>query len=195
MVSGSSSSVDSLLDSLQETTEGGGGVALGEIIEAIGDRSYGPLLLVPALVEMSPLGGIPGVPTVLALIILIFAVQIVIGRQHLWLPRMLGDRKVSTRRLEKSLATLRPVARHLDRWFGRRLQWLAGAAAVRAAAVTIIVLCLSVPPLELLPFASAAPMLAIAMFGLAMTVKDGALMLGGFVVTVVGILAAAGIAF
>jgi hypothetical protein len=33
------------------------------------------------------------------------------------------------------------------------------------------------PPLELLPFASTAPMAAIATFGLALLVRDGVLML------------------
>ena len=35
----------------------------------------------------------------------------------------------------------------------------------------------TVPPLELVPFASSAPMIAIAAFGLAITVRDGVLML------------------
>ena len=47
----------------------------------------------------------------------------------------------------------------------------------KVAAVMILLLCLTVPPLEFLPFASSAPMLAIAAFGLALTVRDGLLML------------------
>ena len=41
-------------------------------------------------------------------------------------------------------------------------------------------LALTVPPLELLPFASSAPMAAIAMFGLALLVHDGALMIAAW---------------
>jgi len=48
---------------------------------------------------------------------------------------------------------------------------------VKLAAVMILALCATVPPLEFLPFASSAPMLAIASFGLALLVRDGLLML------------------
>ena len=41
----------------------------------------------------------------------------------------------------------------------------------------VVALCCTVPPLELIPFASSAPMLAIAAFGLAILVRDGLLML------------------
>ena len=44
----------------------------------------------------------------------------------------------------------------------------------------ILLLCCLVPPLELVPFASSAPMLAIAAFGLALMVRDGLLMLAAF---------------
>ena len=47
----------------------------------------------------------------------------------------------------------------------------------RIAAVMVMALCLTVPPLELVPFGSTAPMLAIAAFGLALLVRDGLLMI------------------
>ena len=47
----------------------------------------------------------------------------------------------------------------------------------RRAAAVVVALCCTVPPLELIPFASSAPMLAIAAFGLAILVRDGLLML------------------
>ena len=58
---------------------------------------------------------------------------------------------------------------------------MAKGPAVRIAAAGCVALALTVPPLELLPFASAAPMAAIAAFGLAITVKDGALMIAAIV--------------
>jgi hypothetical protein len=48
-------------------------------------------------------------------------------------------------------------------------------------------LCLTVPPLEFIPFASTAPMAAIAAFGLAMTLRDGLLMALGFVLSLVAV--------
>ena len=49
-----------------------------------------------------------------------------------------------------------------------------------ATAGVIALMCLAVPPLELLPFAVVLPMGVIAAFGIALTVRDGLLMLIGF---------------
>lgn len=51
--------------------------------------------------------------------------------------------------------------------------------AQMGAALAVIALCIMVPPLELLPFAAVIPMLAIAIIGLAVMVRDGVLMLVG----------------
>ena len=53
-----------------------------------------------------------------------------------------------------------------------------------AAALAVIVLCVTVPPLEFLPFASTAPMLAIAAIGLALIVRDGLVMLFALILAV-----------
>ena len=38
-------------------------VTIETMTEALGERSYGPFLLIPALLDISPLGSIPGVPS------------------------------------------------------------------------------------------------------------------------------------
>ena len=69
-------SVCDLLDRLIEVGDGNDTVSIGDIVRTFGSRSYGPVLLVPALIGVSPIGGIPGVPTFLALTLLLFAVQL-----------------------------------------------------------------------------------------------------------------------
>ena len=105
------------------------------------------------------------------------------------MPKILGERTVSAERIEKASKKMVPVAEKLDEWFYCRLPQLVGTFSNRAASVCCILLCLTVPPLEFVPFASAAPMAAIAVFGMAMTVRDGALMLGGFILTAVAFIA------
>lgn len=175
-----------ILDCLDETAEARDRVTIGNMMDAFGARSYGPFLLVPALIELSPLGAIPGVPTVLAAIILLFAVQIAVGRDHFWVPDLVERRSVPGGRLKDATGKLRPVARRLDRWFHGRLEWLTSRPFVQAAAVVCILLCLTVPPLELFPFASSGPMGAIALLGLALLVRDGALMVAALAVALAG---------
>lgn len=171
--------VETILNDLLDTAGDGDDVTVARMREAMGSRSYGPFLLVPALIEMSPIGGIPGVPTVLAATIVLFAAQMLIGRARFWLPGVIDRRSVSADRLAKAVRRMMPVARWLDRWFHGRLRPLTRGAWIRIAAAACILLALTVPPLELLPFASTGPMVAVAMFGLALLVGDGLLMLVG----------------
>lgn len=173
-----------ILDRLNETAREHQNVSIGNMVEAFGHRSYGPFLIVPALVELTPIGGIPGVPTFLAAIILLFAIQMVFGRHHFWMPGFLSSRSVSAKRLKQADDKLLPIARWLDRWFHGRLPRLTKGPFVRAAAVICVLLTLTVPPLELVPFASSGPMLAIAMFGLALLVRDGLLMIVATVIAI-----------
>lgn len=170
-------SVGDILDRLADAAEEKDQISIGQTVEAFGHRSYGPFLVLPALLELSPIGGIPGIPTFLAAIIMLFAFQILLGRRHFWLPDLIARRSVSAERLDKAVKKLRPVAGWLDRWFHGRLSKLTGGPFVRIAAGLCILLALTIPPLELVPFASSVPMLSIAAFGMALLVRDGLLMI------------------
>lgn len=182
-----SHAVEDILDRLEQEGRDDDRATVGDVTGALGDRGFGPFLFVPALIEISPIGGVPGVPTLLALIIALFAVQILMGRDEMWLPGFLERRSVSGDKLAKSADKLRGVGRWLDRWFHGRLEALTTDKVARIAGIAVLLLCLTVPPLELVPFASTAPMAAIAAFGLAMTLRDGLLMALGFVLSIVAV--------
>ena len=169
-----------ILERLTEIGDKHDRASIGDIIEAFGSRSYGPVLLVPALIGVSPVGGIPGVPTFLAVTLLLIAVQLVFGKQHLWLPGILKNRSVEGEKLANAAEDMEKVGKWMDKVFHGRLEIFTGPTAGRIAAGVIALLCLAVPPLELLPFAVALPMAVIAAFGIALTVRDGLLMLIAF---------------
>lgn len=185
--------VEEILDRLLREAERGGTVSVGDTVAAVGDRGWGPFLFVPAILEISPIGGIPGVPTVLALIIAIFAAQIAWGRECMWLPGFLSRRTVSSDRVRGAVEAVRPVGKWMDGWFHGRLRRLTTDRVTRGAAVVALLLCVAVPPLELFPFASTAPMAAIAVFGLAYLFDDGLLMALGFLVTAAAVAIGLGI--
>lgn len=170
-------SMKAILNGIGKLAEGESKVSVEDVVETFGSRSYGPFLLIPALIEVSPLGAVPGVPTLLACIIILFALQILIGRKQIWLPDFIEHRKISSGRVKKAVSSLMPVGRWADRWFHGRLRGLTKGVFIRVAAGACIALACLVPMLELVPFASSAPMAAIAMFGLALMVRDGALLL------------------
>lgn len=49
-----------IADRLEDAAGGGDAVTVGDVVHHVGTRSFGPFLIVPALVELSPVGGIPG---------------------------------------------------------------------------------------------------------------------------------------
>lgn len=176
-------SVGEILDNLERLAGEQAEVSIGAIVESFGQRSYGACLLVPPLIDISPVGAIPGLPTFLALALALVAAQMLVGRSHVWLPGFIVRRRVSAARLRVVTARSRGVARFLDRHFHGRLRRLTHAPFSRIAAVLVILLCCAVPPLEFLPLATTAPMAAIAAFGLALLVRDGALMIAALVLS------------
>jgi hypothetical protein len=166
---------------------GKGRFAVGDVIEAFGERAFGPFLIVLPMIEMTPVGSIPGVPSFLALMIGLVAVQLAFGRDCLWLPGFVERRSVKAKRVTDGAPKLRKVTNWIDRHTGERWHHLVGSAGTRAGAVCIVVLCLCVPPLEIVPFASTAPMAAILAFGVALLARDGRLMALAFALSALAI--------
>lgn len=177
-------SLTDVVEGIEDLTEGKRKVCLGDALDQFGSRSFGPILVILPLLESSPLGAIPGFPTALSVLIALIAAQIALGREHLWIPAFIEKRPISARKLGRAAEKVEGVAAWIDKWFKGRLKWLTGATATRIAAFLIIGLCVLVPPLEFVPFAASAPMIAIAMFGLALMVRDGLLMLVASAATV-----------
>ncbi|MBV7265926.1 exopolysaccharide biosynthesis protein [Erythrobacter ani] len=170
-------SITDVVEGLSELAETENEVSLGDVLDKFGDRSFAPVMMILALLELTPVGVIPGVPSILALCIILIAVQLLIGREHIWVPDWIESRSVTSRKLEKSTDKLGGPAETLDNLAKGRLQFLAEGPALQVAAAIIILLALAVPPLELLPWASAGPMIANAIICLAMMVRDGLAML------------------
>ena len=176
--------LEQVIDGIIELGKKQDNVAISEIQDSLGRRSFGPFLFVPAIIEISPVGGIPGLPTVLALIVALFSIQMLMGRDHFWMPAFLAKRTVSGAKLDKGLNKVRRVVRWLDKISRARLGWAVRKGFLRLIAVLCVLLATSVPPLEVMPFASTAPFAAIALFGLGITTRDGLLVILGLIVTV-----------
>ena len=172
-------SLGGILDTLREIAEGEDDVEVRDVTRTFGGRGIGPLIVLPALVGLTPLGGVPTVPSILALIIAILAVQIFLPGRGIWLPGFLARRSVSDDKVISATEKLRGVARFVDRWFGGRLPALTGGPAQAVAAACIVGLAALVPVTEVIPFAAFLPMGAIAMLGLSLTLRDGILMILG----------------
>jgi len=173
--------LEGLLNELNEVArKAGPKVSIEELYHAVGERSFGPLLLLAGLLGMTPVSAIPGAPTVLALVTLLIAGQLLFGRKTLWLPRRLLKLSVPASKLQATVKVARRPARFVDRIVKPRLAVLTGGIADRVVAAVCVVVALAVPPLELLPFVAFVPATAIAAFGLGLVARDGLLIVAAF---------------
>ncbi|CAN5288056.1 exopolysaccharide biosynthesis protein [soil metagenome] len=176
-------SLEDLLDLLEERGAQGGRVTLGGMMDAVGRRSFGPLLLLAGLIAVSPLSGIPGMPTTVATIVALVAGQLLFRRDHFWIPQWVEHRAISEKNLFKALRFLRKPARFVDRFLRPRLEFLTRHTGTYVVAVLCLLVAATMPPLEPLPFAASIAGAALAIFGLALVAHDGVLVLIGLAFT------------
>ena len=172
----------SVLDEIEENIDGDK-ITFGKIVDEFEDRGYGPLLLIAALFIMLPTGGIPGVPTLLAVIIIFIAAQLTWGRSIPWLPNKLRSISFDKAKFSKAANKLKPVTRKIDYVLRPRLKRFAKKPMTRIIGAVIIALCLFMPFLEIIPFADVIPSSSIVIISLGLTARDG-------VFTLVGLIAA-----
>lgn len=171
--------MDSLLDNICGQVDCGlnplakSEVTIRELLATVGRRSYGPLLLLIGLFAISPITAVPGLTWFSAVLVFLVAVQMLIGRRTPWLPKGALDRTVSRELVVKGVNAARPWAQRIDKLLKPRLTFLAVQPFVNLIALVCIAAALSMIPLGFIPFAPMIPSLAIVLFGLGMTARDG----------------------
>jgi hypothetical protein len=175
--------LEDLLDRLAQAKEEGGEIRIGRLLEAIGRRSFGPLLLMAGLIAVSPLSGIPGMPTTIAITVSLVAVQFLLGQRHFWVPRWVQERRVSHARFCEAVRLMKRPARVIDRFLKPRFEMLTHEAGIHAIAVLSLVIAATMPPLEIVPFAATSAGLALTTFGLSLITGDGLVALVALVLT------------
>jgi hypothetical protein len=164
-------------------------VSLGDILYEVGRRSFAPLLLVPGIITLLPVvGDIPGVPTLMALLVLLVAVQLLFRAHHFWIPKFLLNRSVSKEKLDKAVRWSRRPARFVDKFLKPRLTFLTHGTGIVIVALACIAIALAMPPMEVVPFTANGAGLALTLFGLSLMSHDGLLAAAAFALTVATLL-------
>lgn len=160
-------------------------VSVDDIVNAVGRRSFGPLLLIAGLITLAPIiGDIPGMPTLMAALVLLVSIQLLAGRKTFWLPKWLLNRSVSRKGFDKAIHALKKPAQWVDNLLGVRLKWMTGYAGIRATALACLLVALAMPPMEFIPFSANGAGLALTLFGLGLVARDGLVLSLGFLITI-----------
>ncbi|MEX0914953.1 MAG: exopolysaccharide biosynthesis protein [Wenzhouxiangellaceae bacterium] len=177
-------SLEALFDRIRAIDGDRDPVTLEDILQEIGRRSFAPILLVAGLITLAPLiGDIPGVPTLMAVLVTLTSGQILLGRRQIWLPGFLLNRSVWRKDLYKALDRLEKPAKFIDRFFYPRLAALTSGTGAYVVAAASILIALIMPVLEFIPFSATVAGLALTAFGLSLLSRDGYLALFSLSVT------------
>lgn len=176
--------ISELLDALKARPKGRK-ASVHDIVETFESRGFGPLLIVPAILGM--IAPIPGVPTVCGIFMALVAVQQLFGRTKPWLPERLRRASIDAERLDHMIDRALPTVRRLEKLLKPRLTFVASGKSQRLIALLVVLLSLSLAPLELLPFAAALPSAMLLLIALGMIARDGLVMLVSLGVALVGV--------
>jgi hypothetical protein len=152
-----------------------------DILAYLGDRALAGAMLVFALPILAPLP--PGSNFVLGIPLLAITGQLMLGRSTLWLPDMIGRKRV---RLDTFRTFLSKAADRIA-WFEQYMKPRHGmfctprADRLVGAACFVLALLLFLP----LPFASLLPALAMSLFALGLVKRDGILIAAGWLIVIV----------
>lgn len=154
-----------------------GSVTLGEVLAAVGERSFGALLVILAIPNMVA-GLIPGVSIVLGLPLLLVSLQLLLGADQPWLPRRLTQLQIQRADLRRVVERTRKVLRRLERALQPRLEFLTASWAERLIGFGCV--ALSILVFLPIPFANLVPATGIMLFGFSMLERDGLMALAAF---------------
>ncbi|WP_338576165.1 exopolysaccharide biosynthesis protein [Brevundimonas olei] len=156
-------------------------LSLREMVEAFGERGFGAVILMLALMALFPWP--PGGKAVFSVPIILIAAELALQREKVWLPRWLLNLSVSRASYRAAAEKILPRLRRVERLTKPRWPVMTGEAADVAIGVICILLAMmmALP----VPFGDALPGLTLALFGLGIIQRDGAFILAGFFGTAV----------
>lgn len=168
--------LNGLFDLLIEKTEGED-VTVRDLLGVVGQRSYGPIILILGFIAVSPLTIIPGATWVVALLTLLIAGQIVLGLSRPWVPKNLLDFSFKREHLIAGTKASRGWASVFDKVLKPRLSFLTRKPFLQLIALMCIGAALITFPLGFVPFGPLLPGITILVFGLGLMARDGAVIL------------------
>jgi hypothetical protein len=143
-------------------------VTLGWLMGRLGDRSFGIVLLLLAL-----LGLLPGVSALAGVLLAVPAVQMILARPGPVFPRRIAARPFEARRFARVARQVVPVLRAVERFI--RPRWPTPFQMTKRVVGSVILL-LAVSLLAPIPLSNIAPALVIGLIAFAYLEGDGLLL-------------------
>jgi hypothetical protein len=160
------------------------------LLESLGDRAIGALMLVFALPNIMPTP--PGTSAILGAPLVFLAAQLTFGLKP-WLPDIIAKRSMARTDFQKIINKAHPWLAWAERLLKMRIPALSEPPFEYV--VGFLCLILAVVLLLPVPLGNMLPALAICIFSLGILGRDGLWILGGIVMFVVSMVIAGGVVY
>lgn len=160
-------------------------ITVHDFVTLLGDRSFALCILIFSLPNSLPLPGIPGFSTLTGIPIIIIALQMLWGKQTIWLPKRLAEKEISqgliARFIEKSI----PHIARLEKILHPRLTFFCTERVI-GLLIAFMAIILSLPIVG----GNFLPGFSISLLAIAMLERDGifALLSIGFCLLSIGLM-------
>jgi hypothetical protein len=154
-------------------------VDVGMLLEALKDRSFGIIIILFALPNaILPVAWVLGTP------ILLFSIQMTMGRQEPWLPEIMRRPQLSRETFARVMAYVARYLGIIESWLQPRWMWLTSNVMERVIGAYLIFLTLVL--LVPVPFGNALPSFGIAIIAAGLLEKDGVAIIVGSIIGLAG---------
>jgi len=155
------------------------GPSIGEITQSVGEKGFGLLLMVLSLPSALPVPA-PGYSTPFGIVIALIALQMLLGRQTVWLPKRLKSVRIKPSLAGTMLGTSSRFLHKIERLIRPRQRWIRSQAGQSGLAIILLTMaCLMILPI---PLTNTFPAMVIFLIGVGLSEEDGLLALGAFTI-------------
>ncbi|MFN3506757.1 MAG: exopolysaccharide biosynthesis protein [Allorhizobium sp.] len=169
-----------------------GSVSLDELVSAMGRSSIAFAILILSLPALTPIPGPFGM--VFGSCLAIVSIQIIAGFRRIWLPKFLGQRRISSRVIDVMVRYTAPLVARVETLLRKnRMRHLAGPRAQVFMGVPVLLLAIAVAlPI---PFGNFLPVAALVMIALGLMERDGLVTILGVGMGVIALGASGGLIY
>ncbi|WP_454782111.1 exopolysaccharide biosynthesis protein [Legionella sp. WA2022007384] len=150
-----------------------------EILQILGERAFGIVLLFFALPSALPFSTVPGVSLVFSVPIALFACQMVFARKTLWLPQIIAKRTIHQKTISKVIRVTVPYLTKIEHFLKPRWEFM--TSRIMEIINGILIFCLAILLMLPIPLSNFIFAALLIIFSLGLIERDGLLIVVGYI--------------
>lgn len=160
-------------------------VTLQELKSSLHEKGFALLLVVFSFPMAIPLPYPPGFTTVLGIPLMLFSIQMMLAFDSPWLPKSLGAKTIKRTTLAMMIEKSAPYFQKIEVFTRPRLRFFSSVTGERIVGFMAFLCAISITlPIIL---GNAVPSLGILIMGFGLLNKDGVVIIGGIITSIIGL--------